>query len=161
MENMPGQPASFVLYTTPNGGVKLDVFIEGETLWLTQKMMAELFGVNVRTVSEHLQNIFVTAELSEISVIRKFRKTASDGKSYETQYYNLDAIISVGYRVNSSRATQFRIWATQILREYIVKGFAMDDERLKNPKNIFGQDYFEEQLARIREIRLSEMYFAV
>lgn len=118
----------FILYTTSDGDVKLRVTIQDETIWLTQKMMAELFDVDVRTVSEHLQNIFKTSELSEEWVIRNFRITAGDGKMYDTQFYNLDAIISVGYRVNSSRATQFRIWATQILREYILKGFAMDDE---------------------------------
>ena len=116
----PIQP-NFLLYSTPNGDVRLSVTIEGETLWLSQKMMAELFDVDVRTVSEHLQNIFKTSELDEVAVIRKFRITATDGKNYETQFYNLDAIISVGYRVNSSRATQFRIWATGVLREYVVK----------------------------------------
>ncbi|MBF0565753.1 MAG: virulence RhuM family protein [Nitrospirae bacterium] len=110
--------SNFILYTTPNGEVKLKVFLQDETLWLTQKMMAELFGADVRTISEHLKNIFRSAELREEAVIRKIRITASDGKSYETNCYNLDAIISVGYRVNSSRATQFRIWATQVLREY-------------------------------------------
>lgn len=147
---------NFLLYTSPNGEVRLDVYIQDETLWLTQKKMGELFGVDVRTISEHLRNIFNSAELSEDSVIRKIRITATDGKAYETQSYNLDAILSVGYRINSRQATQFRIWATQILREYVVKGFAMNDERLKNPVNVFGQDYFEEQLARIRDIRASE-----
>lgn len=145
-----------ILYTTPNGKVKLEVFLQDETIWLTQKMMGELFGVEVNTINYHLKEIFKSAELSENSVIRKNRITASDGKSYETQFYNLDAIISVGYRVNSSAATQFRIWATQILKEYIIKGFAMNDERLKDPHYIFGKDYFEEQLARIRDIRSSE-----
>lgn len=149
----------FVLYKTANGKVKLEVFIQDETLWLTQKMMAELFDVEVNTINYHLKEIFKSCELTENSVIRKNRITAVDGKSYETQFYNLDAIISVGYRVNSSRATQFRIWATQILKEYIIKGFAMDDERLKNPDHIFGKDYFEEQLARIRDVRSSERRF--
>ena len=117
--------------------MRVDVFFHDETVWLTQKKIAELFGVDVRTISEHLQNIFKSAELQEKSVIRKFRNTASDGKQYETQFYNLDAIISVGYRVNSERATKFRIWATKMLREYIVKGFALDDERLKN-RHVFG-----------------------
>lgn len=149
----------FLLYTTPDGKVKLDVFVRDETLWLTQKMMAELFGVEIHTINYHLKEIFRSGELNEDSVIRKIRTTASDGKSYDTQFYNLDAIISVGYRVNSRSATQFRIWATQVLKEYIIKGFAMNDERLKDPKYIFGKDYFEEQLARIRDIRSSERRF--
>lgn len=148
--------SNFILYTSPNGDVKLEVFLQEETIWLTQKMMSELFGVDVRTISEHLQNIFKTAELIENSVVRKIRTTAADGKSYQTQFYNLDAIISVGYRVNSTRATQFRIWATQVLREYIVKGFAMNDERLKQGERSFGKDYFRELLERIRSIRSSE-----
>ena len=140
----------FILYTSQDGDVKFEVFLQDETIWLTQKMMAELFGVDVRTVSEHLQNIFKTAELQEDSAIRKIRTTASDGKAYDTQFYDLDAIISVGYRVNSARATQFRIWATQRLREFIVKGFVIDDERLKNPDLPF--DYFEELTRQIQEI---------
>jgi hypothetical protein len=127
-----------------------------ETVWLTQKMMAELFQKDIRTINEHLQNIFKERELDEASVVRKFRITAADGKSYETAHYNLDVIISVGYRVKSHRGTQFRIWATQRLREYIVKGFAMDDERLKQRG---GGNYFEELLARIRDIRSSEKVF--
>jgi len=146
----------FILYTSPEGDVKFEVFLQDETIWLTQKMMAELFGVDVRTVSEHLQNIFKTAELQEDSAIRKIRTTASDGKAYDTQFYDLDAIISVGYRVNSARATQFRIWATQVLREYIVKGFVMNDERLKQGERVFGKDYFKELLERVRSIRASE-----
>lgn len=117
----------FVLYTTPKGEVKFTVFILDETLWLTQKKMAELFGVDLRTINEHLINIFMSNELAENSVIRKFRITANDGKQYLTNFYNLDAIIAVGYRVNSYRATQFRIWATNILQEYIIKGFVLDD----------------------------------
>ena len=147
---------NFILYTSADGEVKLEVFLQDETIWLTQKMMAELFGVDIRTVSEHLQNIFYSRELSENSVIRKIRITASDGKDYDTQFYNLDAIISVGYRVNSSRATQFRIWATHVLREYIVKGFAMNDERLKQGECVFGKDYFKELLERVRSICASE-----
>jgi hypothetical protein len=134
------------------------VLYEGETLWLTQKQIAELFDVDIRTVSEHLHTIFSSGELQADSVIRKFRNTASDGKSYLTNFYHLDAIIAVGYRVNSLRATQFRIWATQTLREFIVKGFVLDDERLKLNKR-FGPDYFEELLERIREIRASERRF--
>ena len=148
--------SKFLLYTSPDGDVRLDVFLKEETLWLTQKMMAELFGVDVRTINEHLQNIFKTSELEENSVIRKIRITAADGKQYLTSFYNLDAIIAVGYRVNSQRATQFRIWATQILKEYIIKGFAMDDERLKQGGKVFNKDYFKERLERVRSIRASE-----
>jgi hypothetical protein len=155
----PADGSSFLLYTTPNGAVKFDVFIQDETVWLTQKQIAELFDVKIPTVNEHLQNIFTAKELHEESVIRNFRITAADGKNYDTKHYNLDAIVSVGYRVNSVRATQFRIWATNVLKEYIIKGFAMNDERLKNPNTLFGHDYFEEQLARIRDVRSSERRF--
>lgn len=120
----------FILYSTSSGDVRVDVYFEDETLWLTQKAMAELFGVTKSTISEHLSNIFNELELDENSVVRKFRTTASDGKNYNTNYYNLDAIISVGYRVNSSKATQFRIWATNTLKKYIVKGFVLDDNRI-------------------------------
>lgn len=147
---------SFVFYTSPNGKVKLNVFVQEETLWLTQKMMGKLFGVNIRTINEHLQNIFKTRELDKYSVIRKIRTTALDSKKYFTNFYNLDAIISVGYRVNSQRATQFRIWAIKVLREYIIKGFVLDDERLKQGKKVFKQDYFKELLERVRSIRASE-----
>lgn len=147
-----------LLYATPEGKSTIEVFFENETFWLSQKKLAELFNVDVRTISEHLQNIFITNELDETSVIRKFRITAADGKNYNTQFYNLDAIIAVGYRVNSSEATRFRIWATKTLREYIIKGFVMDDERMKQGTN-FGKDYFEELLERIREIRASERRF--
>jgi hypothetical protein len=149
----------FLLYTTPNGKVKVEIFLRDENLWLTQKRMADLFGVGIPAVNKHLKNIFETGELQEDSVISILETTAVDGKKYSTNFYNLDAIISVGYRVNSSQATRFRIWATQVLKEYIIKGFAMDDQRLKNPNNIFGKDYFEEQLARIRDIRSSERRF--
>ena len=149
----------FLLYTTPNGKVKVEIFLRDETVWLTQKRMADLFGVGIPAVNKHLKNIFESGELQEDSVISILEITAEDGKKYSTKFYNLDAIISVGYRVNSRQATHFRIWATQVLKEYIVKGFAMDDERLKNPNNIFGKDYFEEQLARIRDIRSSERRF--
>lgn len=130
-----------------------------ENVWLTQAKIAELFDVDRSVITKHLKNIFESGELQEDSVCANFAHTAADGKTYQTNFYNLDAIISVGYRVNSQRATHFRIWATQVLKEYIIKGFAMDDERLKNPNNIFGQDYFEEQLARIRNIRSSERRF--
>jgi len=145
----------FLLYTSPNGEIKVEAFLYNENIWLTQKRIAELFGVDVRTVSEHLQNIFKSGELEENSVIRNFRTTASDNKKYEVKFYNLDAILSVGYRVNSSQATQFRIWASKTLKEYIIKGFAMDDERLKNGR-YFGKDYFQELLERVRSIRTSE-----
>lgn len=149
----------FFLYSNPNGKVKVEIFLRNETLWLTQKRMAELFGVGVPAINKHLSNIFDSKELQENSVVSNLEITAADGKSYFTKLYNLDAIISVGYRVNSTQATHFRIWATQILKEYIIKGFAMDDDRLKNPHQIFGKDYFEEQLARIRDIRSSERRF--
>lgn len=130
-----------------------------ETVWLTQDKIALLFGVQRPAITKHLKNIFESGELQENSVSSILEHTANDGKKYETKFYNLDAIISVGYRVNSRQATHFRIWATQVLKEYIIKGFAMDDQRLKNPNNIFGKDYFEEQLARIRDIRSSERRF--
>lgn len=148
-----------LLYTTPNGKVKVEIYLQNETIWLTQQKIADLFGVDRSVVTKHLRNIFQCGELSENSVSAKFAHTAADGKNYLTQFYNLDAIISVGYRVNSVQATNFRIWATALLKEYIIKGFVMDDERLKNPNNIFGKDYFEEQLARIRDIRSSERRF--
>ena len=139
------------------GGVEA-VFIDG-TVWLTQKMMGQLYDVNVRTVSEHLKKIFADTELQEDSVIRKFRITAADGKSYNTQHYNLSAIIAVGYKVNSERAVQFRKWATGVIEEFTLKGYTMDDERLKNGGSILTDQYFEEQLQRVREIRLSERKF--
>lgn len=147
-----------IIYATADGAVRVEVMYHDETFWLTQKRMAELFGVDVRTVNEHLRNIFESGELSEEAVIRKFRITAADGKSYLTKLYNLDAVISVGYRVNSHQATQFRIWATQTLKEFVVKGFVLDDERLKQGTR-FGKDYFDELLERIREIRASERRF--
>ena len=156
MYNKLQKSGNFILYTTPDGDIKLEVFLLDETLWLTQKMMAELFGVDVRTINEHLKNIFASSELIEDAVIRNFRITASDSKSYDIKHYNLDAIIAVGYRVNSRRATQFRIWATKVLKEYIVKGFAIDDERLKQGERFFGRDYFKELLERVRSIRASE-----
>jgi len=145
----------FVIYTAPSGDVKIEVLFENESIWLSQKKMAELFSVDVRTVNEHLKNIFKSGELLENSVVRKIRTTAADGKSYETNFYNLDAIISVGYRVNSEKATHFRIWATKTLRDFIIKGFVLDDDRLKNGAN-FGKDYFKELLERVRSIRASE-----
>ena len=152
------QLPNFVIFKTATAKVNIDVFFHDETLWLTQKNMAELFEVNVPAISKHLKKIFLTNELDEKSVVSKMETTARDGKSYKTNFYNLKAIIAVGYRINSHRATEFRKWATNILEEYIIKGFTMDDERLKNIEH-FGQDYFDEQLERIREIRLSERRF--
>ncbi len=159
MNNLQDNSSNFILYTSNTGDVKVNVFLENETIWLTQKSIGELFGKSKSTISEHLKNIFNEGELDENSVVRNFRTTATDGKSYETNFYNLDAIISVGYRVNSKQATQFRIWATKTLKEFIVKGFVLDDERLKQGSQIFGKDYFDELLERIREIRASERRF--
>ncbi len=150
--------AEFLIFTAQAGENSIEVRVEDETVWLTQKLMAELFGVDIRTISEHLKNIFQSNELNDDSVIRKFRITAADGKKYLTQFYNLDAIISVGYRVNSKRATQFRQWATQVLREFAIKGFVLDNKRLENGA-FLNEDYFEKLLAEIREIRLSERRF--
>lgn len=158
--NLP-QFNDILLYATPDGVVRVDVIYEGETFWLSQKKMAELFGVDVRTINEHLQNIYRSGELDAGATIRKFRIVQTEGArevTREIDFYNLDAIIAVGYRVNSQRATQFRIWATQTLKEFIIKGFVLDDERLKQGKR-FGADYFEELLERIREIRASERRF--
>jgi len=153
--SLKDQTTEFLLYTTPNGAVRVEVLLSGETLWLTQKRMAELFGVGVPAISKHLKNIFESGELQQESVLSILETTAEDGKKYQTQYYNLDAVISVGYRVNSAQATQFRIWATALIKEYIIKGFTMDDERLKNGR-FFGKDYFRELLERVRSIRASE-----
>jgi hypothetical protein len=147
---------SFILYNTPEGEVKLDVLLQNETIWLTQKMMAQLFDVGVPAINKHLTSIFESDELEENSVISILETTASDGKNYKTKFYNLDAIISVGYRVNSTKATQFRIWATKTLKEYIIKGFILDDNRLKQGETLFGKDYFKELLRRVRSIRASE-----
>ena len=155
------QTFEILLYTAPEGNSHIEVFYEEETFWLSQKKMAELFGVDVRTVNDHLFNIFTTNELNKESTIRKFRIVQKEGSrqvSREIDFYNLDAIIAVGYRVNSIEATRFRIWSTKTLREFIIKGFVLDDERLKQGKN-FGKDYFEELLERIRVIRASERRF--
>jgi hypothetical protein len=149
----------FLLYKTPNGEIKIEIFLKNENIWLNQDKISLLFGVDRSVIAKHLKNIFESGELNENSVCAKFAHTATDGKSYQTKFYNLDAIISVGYRVNSIQATHFRIWATQRLKEYIIKGFTMDDDRLKDPRKIFGKDYFDEQLARIRDIRSSERRF--
>lgn len=154
LNNLP-EKNQFLLYTTPSGDVKIEVLFENESIWLSQRKMAELFDVEVNTINYHLKEIFKTGELQENSVIRKIRTTADDGKKYETNFYNLDAIISVGYRVNSEKATHFRIWATQTLRDFIIKGFVLDDDRLKNGSH-FGKDYFKELLERVRSIRASE-----
>jgi hypothetical protein len=150
--------ADFLIFTRSGGEDGIEVRYEGESIWLSQKQMADLFDVTVPTINEHLKNIFDSGELQADSVIRKFRTPAADGKSYDTNFYNLDAIISVGYRVNSVRATQFRQWATQVLREFAVKGYVLDRKRLENG-TFLGEDYFERLLAEIREIRLSERRF--
>lgn len=147
---------SIIIYQSQDGQIKVDVRFEDETVWLTQSQMCELFNKSKSTISEHISNIFDEGELDENSVVRNFRTTAEDGKSYNVNYYNLDVVISVGYRVKSQQGTLFRIWATQRLREYIIKGFALNDERLKTGSSY---NYFKELLDRIREIRLSERLF--
>ncbi|MFA7060445.1 MAG: RhuM family protein [Pedobacter sp.] len=147
-----------ILYTSPEGKKKVEVVFQNDNFWLTQKAMAELFGVQRPAITKHLKNIIDTGELIESSVSSILEHTADDGKIYATKYYNLDTIIAVGYRVNSYQATQFRIWATLTLRECIIKGFVLDDERLKQGRK-FGKDYFDELLERIREIRASERRF--
>jgi hypothetical protein len=156
--NIRNSTSEFLIFTQQAGEKGIEARYEDGTIWLTQKLMAELFGVDVRTISEHIQNIFESQELDQNSVIRNFRVTASDGKNYNTQFYNLDAIISVGYRVNSKRATQFRQWATQVLHQFAIKGYVLDRKRLENG-TFLGEDYFEQLLAEIREIRLSERHF--
>ena len=149
----------FLLYSDPDGAVRVKVVIQDETVWLTQKAIAELYGIDRTVITKHIRNIFQSGELEENSVCAKIAHTAADGKTYKTRYYNLEAIIAVGYRVNSYQATQFRIWATKTLREFLVKGFVLDDERLKQGKQLFGRDYFDELLERVREIRASERRF--
>lgn len=144
-----------ILYTTQEGAVKVKLLYEGESLWLSQDGIAQLFGVGKAAISKHLKNIFAEGELTEISVVSKMETTAADGKNYQVTFYNLDAIIAVGYRVNSKQATKFRIWATQTLREFIIKGFVLNNDMLKNGR-AFGMDYFDELLEQIREIRASE-----
>lgn len=151
--------SNFILYTTPNGDVNLDILLQDENLWLTQKGISDLFGVSKSTVSHHLSNIYSDGELDKLATVRKFRTVQKEGSravQRELEYYNLDAIISVGYRVNSTKATQFRIWSTNTLKEFIIKGFVLDDERLKQGQTVFGKDYFRELLERIRSIRASE-----
>ena len=152
------QTTEFLLYTAPNGRIKVEVLLSNETIWLTQKRMAELFGVGVAAISKHLDNIYASGELQReatFSILETVQQEGARQVARKLEYFNLDAVISVGYRVNSAQATQFRIWATQLIKEYIIKGFAMDDERLKNGR-FFGQDYFRELLERVRSIRASE-----
>ena len=150
------QEIHFLLYNLPDEEGKVQVVIKDETIWCTQKAMSVLFGCSVDNISLHLKNIFLDGELDKDSVTEKISATASDGKNYLTQFYSLDAIISVGYRVNSVQATRFRQWATKVLNEFIRKGFVLDDERLKQGKAVFGKDYFRELLDRVRSIRASE-----
>ena len=159
--SLEDQTTEFLLYTAPNGKIKVEVVLSNETIWLTQERMAELFGVQRPAITKHLKNIFESGELEEAVVCSILEHTTEHGavagktQTNRVKYYNLDAVISVGYRVNSAQATQFRIWATQLIKEYIIKGFAMDDERLKNGR-YFGKDYFRELLERVRSIRSSE-----
>ena len=155
----PYETREILFYKTENGEVRVEILLFQENLWLTQAKMAELFEVQKAAISKHLKNIFESGELNEDSVVSKMATTAADGKRYQTNYYNLDAIIAVGYRVNSKKATMFRIWANRVLKEFIIKGYVMDDARLREPENFFGKDYFEEQLERIRDIRASERRF--
>ena len=153
------QIREIIFYKNESGEAKVEILLQNENLWLTQARIAELFDVQKAAISKHLKNIFEEGELKENSVVSIWETTAADGKNYKTKFYNLDAIIAVGYRVNSKKATQFRIWSNKILKEYVIKGFAMNDERLKEPDYYFGKDYFEEQLERIRDIRSSERRF--
>ena len=151
-----GKDFRFLMYQSADEEVSINAMVEDETIWLTQKGMAELFQTSKQSISYHVNNCFNEGELNRNSVVKEFLTTAADGKEYVTQFYNLDAIISVGYRINSRRATHFRIWATGVLKEYMIKGFALDDERLKQGKTAFGKDYFRELLERVRSIRASE-----
>lgn len=156
--SLQDQATEFLLYTAPNGAIKVEVLLSNESIWLTQKRMAELFGVGVAAISKHLENIYESGELQReatLSILETVQQEGARQVTRKLEYYNLDAVISVGYRVNSAQATQFRIWATALIKEYIIKGFAMDDERLKNGR-YFGKDYFSELLERVRSIRASE-----
>ncbi len=160
--NLPDKQSNFLLYTGSDGKVNIEVFFKDETVWLTQKAIGELFGVNIPAISKHLANIFESGELQKeatLSILETVQMEGSRQVKRKMEFYNLDAIISVGYRVNSYQATQFRIWATRTLKEFIIKGFVLDDERLKQGKRAFGKDYFDELLERIREIRASERRF--
>lgn len=150
---------NFLLYSNANGKVKVEVLLKDETIWLTTNQMSDLFGIDKSGISRHIKNIVETGELERNSVVAKIATTATDGKTYQMDFYNLDMIISVGYRVNSIRGTHFRIWATKQLKELIIKGFVLDNEKLKNPDNPFGKDYFDELLEQIRDIRSSEKRF--
>ncbi len=161
-KNLPDKQSNFLLYTGNDGKVNIEVFLKDETVWLTQKAMAELFGVKIPAISKHLSNIFESGELQKeatLSILETVQKEGNRQIKRKMEFYNLDAIISVGYRVNSHLATQFRIWATRTLKEFIIKGFVLDDERLKQGNQVFGKDYFNELLERIREIRASERRF--
>jgi hypothetical protein len=161
-KNLPTNQTNFLLYTGNDGKVNVEVFLKDETVWLTQKAMAELFGVNIPAISKHLSNIFESGELQKeatLSILETVQMEGNRQVKRKMEFYNLDAIISVGYRVNSYQATQFRIWATRTLKEFIIKGFVLDDERLKQGNQVFGKDYFDELLERIREIRASERRF--
>lgn len=151
--------AEYLTFIAASGKGGVEAVYAAENIWLTQKMMGVLYDVETHTINYHLKKVFSDSELEEISVIRNFRITAADGKNYNTKHYNLSAIIAVGYKVNSERAVQFRKWATTIIQEFTIKGYTMDDERLKNDGSVLGKQYFEEQLQRIREIRLSERKF--
>ena len=155
----PEKKTDFLFYTTDDGSTNIQVILDGETVWATQKSMAQIFDIDKSGISRHLRNIFDEGELDKDSVVAKNATTGSDGKIYKSEFYSLDAIISVGYRVNSPKATRFRIWATEVLKEYLIKGFVLDDDRLKQGKTLFGKDYFEELIERIREIRASERRF--
>ncbi|MDO4993653.1 MAG: virulence RhuM family protein [Bacteroidales bacterium] len=161
MDNNIERSQNFLFYSSNDGKINVQVIVDAtnDTIWTSQKGMSNIFGVEVSTINYHLKEIFQSGELREGAVIRKIRITASDGKNYLTSIYNLDAIIAVGYRVNSYQATQFRIWATRILKEYLIKGFALDDDRLKQGNNLFGKDFFKELIERIQEIRASERMF--
>ena len=159
MKNEITPTNNFLLYVNDEGKVKVDVLIQDETIWLTINQMAELFGIDKSGISRHIKNVVETGELERNSVVAKIATTATDGKTYQVDYYNLDMIISVGYRVNSIRGTHFRIWATKQLKELIIKGFVLNNEKLKNPDNLFGKDYFDELLEQIRDIRSSEKRF--
>jgi len=151
--------AEYLTFVAASGKGGVEAVYVDENIWLTQKMMGVLYDIETHTINYHLKKVFADSELEEDSVILNFRITAADGKNYNTKHYNLSAIIAVGYKVNSERAVQFRKWATTIIQEFTIKGYAMDDERLKNDGSVLGKQYFEEQLQRIREIRLSERKF--
>mgnify|MGYP000865104611 FL=1 len=151
--------SDFLIFKSDSGAVKIEIYVKDETVWLTQQKIAQLFGVDRSVITKHLKNIFDEGELKKEATCAKFAQVQMEGErevSRNIEFYNLDAILSVGYRVNSKQATQFRIWANGVLKKYLIKGFALDDDRLKNPQHVFGKDYFEEQFARIRDIRSSE-----